>query len=255
MTHILTKRIFSSAIGVVALIAIFVGVNLLAKVVYVRKDITQDRQFSLSRGTLNILKGLPEDVTIKLFYSASLAEQSPVIRSYADRVKDLLHEYENHSGGALKIETIDPKPYTDEQEAAQKYGVSANPLNPLDPDSVLYFGVVVEALDQHQVIPVLTPEREQFLEYDVSRMVWQVLHPAKKTIGILSSLPVAGMQAPPVMMMMRQQPASQLANVFEVKGAQQIQGVDGPPVLPAVDHDLVVGVELAQPAVQFVERN
>ena len=246
MTHILTKRIFSSAIGVVALVAIFVGINILAKAVYVRTDITQDRQYSLSRGTLNILKDLPEDVTIKFFYSDSMPEQDTFIRAYSERVKDILREYENNGGGSLKVEMIDPKPYSDEQEAAQKYGVAGNPLNPLDLDTMLYFGLVVEALDQHQVIPVFMPDREEFLEYDITRMIWQVLHPEKKTIGILSSLPVMGMAAPPpmMMMMMREQPAAQPPWMFvnELKKTYNVVPVttNMPGIPPAVSLLMVI---------------
>jgi len=214
MTHILTKRIFSSMVGILALAGILVMANVLAKMFYVRNDITADKMFSLSPGTLNLLKELPEDVTIRFYYSASMPSQNPFIRQYADRVKDLLREYENNSHGGLKVETFDPKPYSDEEEWAQKLGVAGNPLNPREPDQVFYFGLVVEALDRHQVIPVLAPDREQFLEYDLSRMIFQVIHPEKKTIGVISTLPVLGSEPPPMMMMMRQQQQAEQPWIF-----------------------------------------
>lgn len=200
MKHIFSKKFLSSVIGIVALLVILVIINLVAGKIYFRTDITEDRIYSLSDGTKKMLRDLPEDVTMKLFFSSSMVDVPPIIKQYAGRVKDLLKEYENNSGGAVTVEFYDPKLDSDEEEWAQKYGVAGNPINPFVYDELLYFGLVAEALDHTATIPVLDPKRERYLEYDVSQLIFQVLNPEKKTIGVLSSLPVTGTPGPAFMM-------------------------------------------------------
>lgn len=205
MKHLFTRRVLTSAAGILALAVLLVCINVIARALYVRFDVTADKMYSLSRGTRELLKNLPEDVTLKLFYSRALGNQDSYMKAYADRVLDLLREYVNYGHGAVTLEVFDPTPDSDEEEWAQKYGVAGNPVNPLQADELFYFGLVAEAADQHQTIPLLTPQRERFLEYDISRLIYQVLNPRKKTVGIVSSLPVAGSQTPPFMLRMRQE--------------------------------------------------
>lgn len=203
MKHLFTRRVVTSAAGLVILGVLLVCVNFVARQWYVRWDVTEDKAYSLSAGTRELLKNLPEDVTLKLFYSRELGNRDSYIKAYAERVQDLLREYVNYGRGAVSLEVYDPKPDSDEEEWAQKYGVVGNPVNPLQADEVFYFGLVAEAADQHQTIPFLAPQRERFLEYDISRLIYQVLNPRKKTVGIVSSLPVAGSEMPRFMMRMR----------------------------------------------------
>ncbi|MCX7847903.1 MAG: Gldg family protein, partial [bacterium] len=202
MKHLFTRRVVTSAAGMVALAVLLVCVNFIARQVYFRVDMTADKMYSLSEGTRELLKNLPEDVTLKLFYSRALGNQDAYIKAYAERVQDLLREYVNYGRGAITLEVYDPRPDSDEEEWAQKYGVVGNPVNPLEADEVFYFGLVAEAADQHQTIPFLTPQRERFLEYDISRLIYQVLNPRRKTVGIVSSMPVAGTEVPRFMMRM-----------------------------------------------------
>ncbi len=209
MKHIISKKIMISLTGILAVLVILVVINIISDMAYFRVDVTENQLYSLSSGTRNMLKSLPEDVTLKLFYSASLAGQPQALKTYADRVKDLLREYENNSGGSIKLEIYDPKLDSQEEEWAQKYGVAANPINPLTYDELFFFGLVSESLDQTATIPILDPKREPYLEYDVSQLLYQVLHPRKKTLGVLSSLPVTGSSLPPFAMPNQPRPEPQ----------------------------------------------
>ena len=200
MNHIFSKKFMSSLVGVLALLVILVIINVIAAKVYFRADVTEDKIYSLSRGTRAMLTNLTEDVTLKFFYSSSLSDLPPGIKLYANRVKDLLKEYQNNGGGSITVEYYDPKLDSDEEEWAQKYGVAANPINPMVYDELLYFGLVAESLDQTATLPILDPKRERYLEYDVSQLIYRVLHPEKKTIGVISSLEVTGSQGPAYMM-------------------------------------------------------
>jgi len=259
MKHLFTQRVLTSAIGILALAVILVCANWAAKRLYWRGDITEDKLYSLSDGTKALLRELPEDVTLKLFYSQNLAEQDQFIKAYAERVKDLLREYAQNSRGAITVELYDPKPDSDEEEWAQKYGVAGNPINPLVRDEMFYFGLVAEAVNRHKTIEILAPQRERFLEYDISRMIYEVLHPDKKTIGIISSLPVTGTKDDDQMMMMmqqrRRQPEQKPAWVFvqELKKIYTVVAIptNATEIAPEINALLVIHPKELPTSLQF----
>ena len=188
-----SQKFLTSLIGLLALLAVIIIVNFIAASAYLRFDITEAKTYSLTEGTKKMLSNLDRDVTLKLFYSASLPGQPSQIKAFAGRVKDLLKEYENNSKGSVKLEVLDPKLDSDEEEWALKYGLRRVSLSPNpDSDGFFYFGIVAEALDQNAALPVVDISRERYLEYDVSQLIYQVLHPRKKTIGVMSSLPITG---------------------------------------------------------------
>lgn len=192
MKHVFGKKFILSSAGIILIFAAIVLVNVIAQNIYMRADLTEDNLYTLSQGTKNMLHDLPEHVTLKFFYSSSLENIPPHIETYAQRVQDLLDEYRTYGGDDLTIEEFNPTPDSDAQEWAQKYGIQGSPLNPMDPDTMLYFGIVAESLDNTAALPFLEPQREPYLEYDLSRMIYDITHPEKKTVGIISSLPVTG---------------------------------------------------------------
>lgn len=188
-----SQKFLTSVVGLIALLAVIIIVNFVASSLYLRWDITEAKTYSLTEGTKKMLSNLDRDVTIKLFYSSSLPGQPSYIKAFAGRVKDLLKEYENNSKGALKLEILDPKLDSDEEEWALKYGLRRVSLSQSpDSEGFFYFGIVAESLDQNTSLPVVDISRERYLEYDVSQLIYQVLHPQKKVIGIISTLPVTG---------------------------------------------------------------
>lgn len=188
-----SQKFLTSVVGLIALLAVIIIVNFIASSFYARFDITEAKTYSLTPGTKKLLRELDQDVTLKLFYSSSLRGQPAALKAFAGRVKDLLKEYENNSKGGVKLEVLDPKLDSDEEEWALKYGLRRIAMsNDPSSDGYFYFGIVAEALDQNAALPVVDISRERYLEYDVSQLIYQVLHPAKKTIGVISSLPVCG---------------------------------------------------------------
>lgn len=222
MTHIFGKKLVLSSLGIGLVILAVVLANIIAQHLFFRIDLTQERLYTLSDGTKNMLRALPEHVTLKLFYTDSVEGVPPHIATYAQRVQDLLQEYNAHGGADLIIDIFDPAPDSDAQEWAQKYGLHGSLLNPMDPDSLFYFGLVAESLDHVEAIPFLDPQRESFLEYDISRMIYSVTHPERKTVGIFSSLPVTGSPQMPIMLQQQQQHApwifvKELEKTFDVE--------------------------------------
>ena len=185
----LLKAVTTTSSGLAILIVAIVSLNIISSKLAFRADLTQDKVYSLSVGTKSILKKLDKDVTIKLFFSRSIKELPIPIKTYATRVEEVLQEYKSLSAGRIVVEVIDPKPDTDDEEWALKYGVSGVRLPKGDQ---MFFGVVLLVGSQEIVIPYLDPRREEFLEYDISEAIVGTLRKDRVKIGIMSSLPVMG---------------------------------------------------------------
>ena len=193
----MTSRMMTTTGVVLALVLLF-AVNILASRLLgpVRIDLTENRLFTLSQGTRGILTSLDEPVTLRFYLSRRELERVPGIGGYADRVRALLDEYERLAGGKLTLHVIDPEQFTEEEDRAVGYGLRGVPLG-LD-EGIFYFGLAgANSVDDEEVIPFFAAEREQFLEYDVTKLVHNLSNPKQKVVGLLSSLPIEG-QGPPM---------------------------------------------------------
>lgn len=182
------KTVFSVG-GAVLVLVIVVAINILVSRTTLRWDATADGLYSLSQGTRTILAELDQDVAFKVFYSRHVVNVPAQIKTFAQRMIDFLSEYEQHANGRISVEIIDPKPDSEEEEWAIKYGMKGLSLPTGEP---LYLGLVAVAADQEETIPFLDPTREMRLEYDLTRMITRVMTPDRMKIGIFSSLPVFG---------------------------------------------------------------
>jgi ABC-type uncharacterized transport system involved in gliding motility auxiliary subunit len=181
-----------SVIGVAAMLLILVAINFIAGQVKQRVDLTAERAYTLSAGTKAILAKLDTPVQIR-FYASQSAEGMPVfLKTYAQQVDDLLGEYRQNARGLIQIQKLDPEPDSDAEDSAKLEGVEPQMLSN---GERVYLGMSVSLLDQKEAIPFLSPERERLLEYDISRAIARVMKPDKPVIGVLSSLPVMGVDA------------------------------------------------------------
>ena len=179
--------------GIVLAVAAFLALNMFANqaLTRFRLDLTEQRLFTLSEGTRNIVRAIDEPVTLRLYVSRSLASRLPSISGYVARVRDLLQEYEYAADGKIILTVIDPEPFSEEEDRAVAYGLSGLPL--LDGESTFYFGLVgTNTLDDQEVIPRFTPDREEFLEYDLTKMIHTLAQAERPVIGLLSGLPLDG---------------------------------------------------------------
>ncbi len=215
------RRLLQSG-GILIAAILFVAVNILAAVSlrHARLDMTANGLYTLSGGSKNVLKGLREPITLRFFFSDKLGDELPQLRIYGSRVRELLEEYAALSQGRIRLEVIDPEPFTDAEDRAVQAGIQALPLD--RGGRSFYFGLVgTNSVDDQQVIPYFQQEKEQFLEYDLTKLVYALSRPKKPVIGIISSLPLdfgpGGMmaamrgQSQPYMVM------TQLRQLFEVR--------------------------------------
>jgi ABC-type uncharacterized transport system involved in gliding motility auxiliary subunit len=238
-----SRRLLTSAGGLAAAAVLAVSVNVLADRLLpnARLDLTEQRLYTLSDGTRQVLAGLKDPVTLRLFYTRSLGSQVPVYGAYADRVRELLEEYAALSNGKVTLEYLDPEPFSETEDRALAYGIQGVPLD--QSGEQVYFGLAgTNLLDDERVLPFIQPDRERFLEYDLTRLVYDLSSPKRPVMGMLSALPLNG---DPRAMMMRLpgggQPyaiANQLRQFFTVK--------DVPANAQVIDPDVQV-LMVAQP--------
>jgi ABC-type uncharacterized transport system involved in gliding motility auxiliary subunit len=177
-----------SAVGLVALFLILVAVNFLVSRVPARLDLTEGNLYTLSPGTKKILANLQAQVKLKLYVSQG--ESVPVqLRGFAQRVEDVVREFKSAAGANLVVERYNPRPDSEEEDAAQLDGIEPQQLFT---GEQFYLGVAVTQLDRKQTLPNISPQRERLLEYDLVRAIARVGSSERPKIGLMAGLPVLG---------------------------------------------------------------
>lgn len=177
-------------IALVMLAVLFVAVNLMAGLFlrHARIDLTERALYTLSAGTARILAQIDEPIKLQFYFSRKLATDYPLQRAHGQRVADLLDEMAARANGRLTIELIDPAPFSDSEDDALGRGLVAQPIAE---NEVLYFGLVGSNLiGSVETIAFFAPERRDYLEYDLARLIYNLAHPEKPHLGILSNLPL-----------------------------------------------------------------
>jgi len=185
----LSRRTYAIAAILLAAV-IFIGLNIGADATFTttRLDLTQNGQYTLASGTKNILRNLKEPILLKFYFSKKAAADYAQISAYAGRVRDLLNEYAALSHGKIKVEEIDPEPFSAAEDEASANGLSGAPTQT---GEVVYFGLVgTNTIDGKETIPFFSQDREPFVEYDLTSLVYHLSHPKKPKLGIVSGIPL-----------------------------------------------------------------
>ena len=193
------KKLLFSPIGLAAIaITLLFGVLVISLIPSLRIDLTEDRLYSLSEGTLSILSSLNEPIELMFFYSDSATEDVPQLRTYGNRVQELLREIVIASEGNLSLRIIDPEPFSEEEDLATQYGVRAVPVT--QGGEGVYFGLVAakrgadvpDPLRATETMPLIRPDQEEFLEYEFMKIITQVSNPERTVIGLVTQLDIDG---------------------------------------------------------------
>src|SRR4051812_29583911 len=182
------EHLIYSAIGLVALVLVLVALNYLISRVPARLDLTEGNLYTLSDGTKKILRNLQAPVKVKLYMSQGEGVPVP-LRSFAQRVEDLVREFKSVAGANLLIERYNPRPDSEEEDAAQLDGIDSQQLVT---GEQFYLGATVSQLERKQTLASISPQRERLLEYDLVRAVARVATTERPRIGLMAGLPVLG---------------------------------------------------------------
>lgn len=187
------KRVMYSGAGLLLLALAFLAFNAFSSLVFTdaRLDLTEQKLYTISDGTESILESLDTPIELNFFYSDNATKELVGLRNYARRIEELLRAYEREAGGKLTLKVIDPEPFSEDEDRAAELGLQAVPLN--QGGDKVYFGLAgTNAEGQTQSIPFFALDQEEFLEYEVSRLVQSLASAQMPVVGILSGLPLAG---------------------------------------------------------------
>jgi len=189
-----SRIITISLVAVITVLAVHVVSRIAGQA---QVDVTEDRLYSLTDGSREILERMQTEATepidITLFFSATTGKSLPSFIKqfivYEDYLRALLHEYQRASGGKVRVHFVDPKPDSDEAQNALDDGLDGKPIN--QHGDLFFFGLLFETqTGSKDVVDFLWPDRQQDVEYEISRRIYELLWPASQRIGILSSLDV-----------------------------------------------------------------
>ncbi len=182
-----------------------------------RFDLTDNHLFTLSHGSEKIIESIDQPIEFTLFFSNQQTKTIPELRNYAQRVRDLLKEYALRSNGKLKFIEVDPEPFSEAEDQASEAGLKGVPLS--EDSDPIYFGLMgTNDQGKREIIAFFSPERESFLEYDISQMIYRLTHVHLNKIGLMTSLPMSG-----GFDVMQQTPTAEWMLLTQIKKLYEVQ--------------------------------
>lgn len=220
---------FQIFIALLSLAILFIGAVVLNNTFLAkyRLDLTQNQVYTLSEGSKQIIEQVEDPIYFYFFFSQENSEGMTQIRNYAQRVQSLLEEYASLSDGNIKLEIIDPAPFSEAEDNAEEFGLTAAQVGSLG--EKLYFGLGARnAFDKSETIAFFEPSKESFLEYDISQLLQQLVAPKSINVSLLTGLPVSGSANTmnPMMAMQQSQPAwvfyQQLEQLYQINRVETV---------------------------------
>lgn len=180
-------------------------------------DLTENKLYTLSEGTKRILGKIDEPIDLHFYYSDKATGNVQTLRDYANRVQEFLEEFEDAAAGKIRLSVIDPIAFSEEEDKAAQYGLQGVGIpGGVDP---VYFGLAgTDNADNVVIIPFFQPDKEEFLEYDIVKLVSALAQPQRAVIGLSSTVTMSGDYNPQTMQM--QQPwvvYQQASQLFEMR--------------------------------------
>ncbi|MFW5870196.1 MAG: GldG family protein [Candidatus Sumerlaeota bacterium] len=203
------KKKLTYIITLLVVAIIIVALNMIGTITLsgAKIDVTEEKLFTLDAGSRNIAASIEDPVTIRYFLSRTALSDQPGLREFGQRVLETLKSYRAASGDRITLEVIDPRPDTEEEEAAMRYDLQAVPVG--QTGESIYMGLVMrDESGREATIRFLDPNKANLLEYEISQALYKLAHPELKKLGVISSLPVMGRTDPPQNPMMMQQQQS-----------------------------------------------
>jgi ABC-type uncharacterized transport system involved in gliding motility auxiliary subunit len=208
------------AVAVLVLIVLMVAsANIVAaRFLGSRLDLTAEHLYTLSQGTRNTLAKIDEPITLRFYYSTRLGDEVPSYSVYAQRVRELLDQYVAAAHGKIRLEVYNPQAFSDVEDRAVAFGLKGVPLD-VQGEQV-YFGLAAtNSTDDQEVIAFFAPERERFLEYDLTKLIRSLAFPKKTVVGLITTLPLEG----DMMAMMRGRPSEPMAVIEQLQQLDRVK--------------------------------
>ena len=193
MKDLAASRRTLAILSLVSAAVIFVSVNVIAQRLLSasRVDLTSSGLYTLAEGTRKTLAEIQEPVTLRFYFSRRLGDEIPSYGIYAQRVRETLQEYAALARGKIDLQIIDPEPFSPEEDRAVAQGLQGVPID--QGGEKVYFGLVgTNSTDDQGIITFFQPDRERFLEYDLTKLIHSIAAPKKTVVGLVTALPLEG---------------------------------------------------------------
>jgi ABC-type uncharacterized transport system involved in gliding motility auxiliary subunit len=217
------KTLAWGALALAALLTLSANVIFSALAKNAKADLTADRLYTISSGTKHVLGRIEEPINVRLYYSRRLGQAAPIFGKYFERVRALLEQYRDLSNGKIQLTVLEPEPFSDAEDRAVASGLRGVRRN--QDGETGYFGLIASnTTDNDAAIEFFSPERERFLEYDLTKLINGLANPKKRVVGLMTGMPINGGMNP---MQPMRQPApawtvmDQIRDFFEVKTIEQ----------------------------------
>jgi len=178
------KKRKSIASQLILIVVALVLLNVLSDRFFVRLDFTEDKIYTLSNATEDILESLDEPVTVTAYFTKG---NQPEIEKTRKDFKDLLIEFSSISGGMVNYEFIDPTKDEQTEQAAMQSGIQPLILNVREKDQVkqqkVYLGAKIQMGEQTDIIPVIQPGAA--MEYALSSAIKKISVIDKPLVGFI----------------------------------------------------------------------
>ncbi len=177
---------------IMVLIIGFAGFNMLINTLLKQYqfDATEEKIFTISPATEDILQNIKEPVVVDFYYSPILAQRNPDIRHIVEKITILLQKYKALAGDKLSYRFHYPQSFDTEEDKALSEGLTPIPLPDLNQNSFLGM-VISDEADNKKVIPFFALENQDRIEQEITQSIYE-LSATKKTVGLLSALPIFG---------------------------------------------------------------
>ena len=156
-----------------------------------RIDLTENNLYTLSDGTKRILEKIEEPINLYFYFSDKATENVPSLRSYANRVRELLEEIETEADGQVKLDLIDPLPFSEEEDRAAQFRLQGVQIAAA-PDTIYMGLAATNSVGDEEIIPFFQPDKEEFLEYDIAKLISTLSQPERQAVGLISGVRMSG---------------------------------------------------------------
>jgi len=173
-----------NAVSILLLVGIILLLNILSKQFFFRLDMTQDKQYTLSKATKNILQSLEDPVMITAYFTDNLPPQLSKVRN---DFSDMLVEYSTISKGMVDYEFISPNGDEAAEQAAAQSGIQPVMINVREKDQMkqqkAFMGAVIKIGEQQDVIPFI--QSGTGMEYSLSTGIKKLSVIDKPSVALL----------------------------------------------------------------------